>query len=146
MWNSLLKTRILSLPLTLYKYLYLWSNYRTKNTRWYTHIFFLKVLRAFPSKFLKNLAFTISKTNFITYSTPLYNITYIKTSIFLTLHLNILSLLFFIHFLLLLFLTLPRSLSPTVSSSFSTWSRSFSLSLIFALKTSMAWAFQAHHL
>ena len=87
-------------------------------------------VRAFPSKFLKNLIFIISKINFITYNTPLYNISYIKTSIFLTLHLNILSLLFFIHFLLL-FLTLRMSLSPTISPSFSTRSRSFFISLIF---------------
>ena len=85
---------------------------------------------AFLSKFLKNLAFIISIHNFITYNTLFYNISYIKISIFLTLHLNILSLLFFIHFFLL-FLTLPMSLSPTISPSFSTRSRSFFLSLIF---------------
>ena len=52
--------------------------------------------RAFPLRLLKNLTFTISKSIFITYNTSLYNISYIKTSIFLTLHLNIISLLFFI--------------------------------------------------
>ena len=55
-------------------------------------------VRAFPLNILKNLAFTTSKTNFITYNTSLYNIPYIKTSIFLTLYLNILSLSFFIFF------------------------------------------------
>ena len=39
-------------------------------------------LRAFHSTILKNLAFTISKPNFITYNTPLYNLPYIKTSNF----------------------------------------------------------------
>ena len=72
----------------------------------------LNLFRAFPSKLLKNLAFTISKTNFITYNTSLYNIPYIKTSIFLTLHLNILSLLFFIHFFII-------SHSPSLSLSLS---------------------------
>ena len=55
-------------------------------------------LRAFLSRILKNLAFTISKPIFITYNTLLYNIHHIKISIFLTLRLNILFLLFFIHF------------------------------------------------
>ena len=39
-------------------------------------------IRAFPSTLLKNLSFTISKLNFITYNTPLYKISYIKNSIF----------------------------------------------------------------
>ena len=65
-------------------------------------------LRAFLSRILKNLAFTISKPIFITYNTPFYNIPYIKTSIFLTLHLNIISLLLFIFFI---------SHSPSVSLS-----------------------------
>ena len=55
-------------------------------------------LRAFSSTLIKNLAFIISKPNFITYKTPLYNILYIKTSIFLTLHLKILSLSLYIIF------------------------------------------------
>ena len=87
-----------------------------------------KLIRAFSSKLLKKLAFTISKTNFITYNTPLYNIPYIKTSIFLTLHLNILALLFFIHFYyyfsLLLCLSLLLSLhlsSPGLEASPSIW-------------------------
>ena len=62
----------------------------------YAHQCWHHLIRAFPSTLLKHLAFTISKPNFITYNTPLYNIPYIKTSIFLTLHLNILSLSFFI--------------------------------------------------
>ena len=62
-------------------------------------------IRAFLSRLLKNLAFTISKPIFI--NTPLYNIPYIKTSIFLTLNLNILSLSFFI---------LPLSFSVSLSS------------------------------
>ena len=66
-------------------------------------------LRAFLSRILKNLAFTISKPIFITYNTPFYNIPYIKTSIFLTLHLNIISLLLFIFFI---------SHSPSVSLSY----------------------------
>ena len=87
-----------------------------------------KLIRAFSSKLLKKLAFAISKTNFITYNTPLYNIPYIKTSIFLTLHLNILALLFFIHFYyyfsLLLCLSLLLSLhlsSPGLEASPSIW-------------------------
>ena len=42
------------------------------------------ILRAFLSNMSKNIAFSISKPNFITYNTPLYNIIYIKTSIFFT--------------------------------------------------------------
>ena len=87
-----------------------------------------------PIKTSKKLTFNILKPIFITYNTPLYNISYIKNSIFLIFHLNILSLLFFIII----------SHSPTVFRSFSTW-WSFSLPLTFALKTSMAWPFQAHH-
>ena len=64
---------------------------------------------------LKNLAFTISKTNFIIYNTSFYNIASIKTSIFLTFYLKIISLLFFIHF----FILLSLSLSP-LSLCFST--------------------------
>ena len=41
-------------------------------------------LRAFLSNMSKNIAFSILKPNFITYNTPLYNTTYIKTSIFFT--------------------------------------------------------------
>ena len=59
-------------------------------------------VRAFPSTILKNLAFTILKPNFITYNTPLYNTTYIKTLCFLPFHLNIVSLLFFNNFLFFL--------------------------------------------
>ena len=66
---------------------------------------FVKVLRACPSSILKDLVFTISKTNFIIYNTPLYTIPYIKTSIFLTLHLNIISLLIFYSFSLYLSLS-----------------------------------------
>ena len=39
-------------------------------------------LRAFLSRIAKNLAFIISNPNFIIYNTPLYNIPFIKTSIF----------------------------------------------------------------
>ena len=85
-------------------------------------------VRAFPSKFLKNLVFIISKINFITYNTPFYNISYIKTSIFLTLHLNILSLLFlfifYYYFSLSLCLSLPLSLhlsQPSLEASPSLW-------------------------
>ena len=39
-------------------------------------------IRAFPSTLLKNLAFTISKTNFIIYNTSFYNIPSIKTYIY----------------------------------------------------------------
>ena len=75
-----------------------------------------------PIKTSKNLTFNILKPIFITYNTPLYNISYIKNSIFLIFHLNILSLLFFIHFLLL-FLTLPLSfhLSQPGEASPSLW-------------------------
>ena len=57
---------------------------------------------------LKNLAFTISKTNFIIYNTSFYNITSIKTSIFLTFYLKIISLLFFIFPLSLLCLSVSQ--------------------------------------
>ena len=75
-----------------------------------------------PIKTSKKLTFNILKPIFITYNTPLYNISYIKNSIFLIFHLNILSLLFFIHFLLL-FLTLPLSfhLSQLDEASPSLW-------------------------
>ena len=63
-------------------------------------------LQSIPIKPSEKLAFVISKTNFITYNTSVYNILYIKTFIFLTLHLYIHSLLFF-----LLFLSLSLSLS-----------------------------------
>ena len=42
----------------------------------------MRALKAFTSTLLKNLAFTISKTNFIIYNTSFYNIPSIKTSIF----------------------------------------------------------------
>ena len=58
----------------------------------------LGVLTTFPSNILKKFRFSISRISFITYNASLYNILYIKTSIFLTLHLNILSLSFFIIF------------------------------------------------
>ena len=57
---------------------------------------------------LKNLAFTISKTNFIIYNTSFYNIASIKTSIFLTFYLKIISLLFFIFPLSLLCLSVSQ--------------------------------------
>ena len=63
------------------------------------------LIRAFLSNMLKNIAFNISKSNFITYNTLLYNTTYIKTSIFfffLPFHLNNVSLLFFNNFLFFL--------------------------------------------
>ena len=60
----------------------------------------------------KNIAFSISKPNFIIYNTPLYNTTYIKTSIFLPFHLNNVSLLFFNNFLFLLSLVSLSSISP----------------------------------
>ena len=89
-------------------------------------------VRAFPSKFLKDLAFAISKTNFITYNTSLYNIPYIKISIFNTLFKYSFFIIFYSFFLL--FLTFLLSFSPTVSPSFSTQSRNFSLSLIFCFQ------------
>ena len=63
---------------------------------------------------LKYLAFTISKPIFITYNTLFYNIIYIKTSIFLTLYLNILPFLFFIHFFII-----SHSLFVSLSHCFS---------------------------
>ena len=77
---------------------------------------FVKVLRACPSSILKDLVFTISKTNFITYNTPLYNIPYIKTSIFLTLHLNIISLLIFYSFSLYLSFLCVSLSQPSATS------------------------------
>ena len=60
------------------------------------------------------IAFSIYKPKFIAFNTSLYNTPNIKTSIFLTFHLNIFSLLFFIHFLnyfsLFLCHSLPLSL------------------------------------
>ena len=41
-----------------------------------------RLIRVFSSTILKNLAFIISKTNFIMYNTSFYNISSIKTSIF----------------------------------------------------------------
>ena len=76
---------------------------------WVSIDVWMSTFKAFPSKVLKNLAFSISKTNFITFNTSLYNTTYIKISIFLPLHLNILSLLFFIHFFSFLSLSLSFS-------------------------------------
>ena len=69
-------------------------------------------VRAFLSNMSKNIAFSISKPNFITYNTPLYNTTYIKTSSFLPFHLNSVSLLFFNNFLFLLSPVSFSSISP----------------------------------
>ena len=77
---------------------------RVATSRW---LDFKTSLRAFTLRVLKILAYSIKKTNFIAFNTSLYNTSNIKTSIFLTLHLNIISLLFFIYFLF--FLSLPLS-------------------------------------
>ena len=76
------------------------------------------LIRAFLSNMSKNIAFSISKSNFIIYNTPLYNTTCIKTSIFffLPFHLNNVSLLFFnnfLFFLSLLYLSLSHSTAGT---------------------------------
>ena len=77
----------------------------------------LSFLGAFFSSILKNLAFALSKPIFITYNTPIYNTTYIKTSIFfLQFHLNNVSLLFFNNFLFFLSL-LCLSLSHSTTST-----------------------------
>ena len=65
-------------------------------------------LRASLSRLLKILAFTLSKPIFITNNVPLYNTTYIKTSIFFTISFKYFSLLFFNNFL---FFLSPLSLS-----------------------------------
>ena len=69
------------------------------------------LIRAFLSNMSKNIVFNISKSNFITYNTPLYNTTYIKTFFFfLPFHLNNVSLLFFLS---LLYLSLSHSTAGT---------------------------------
>ena len=67
------------------------------------------LIRAFLSNMSKNIAFSISKSNFITYNTPLYNTTYIKTFFFLLFHLNIIY--FFIFYSISLSVSLS-SISP----------------------------------
>ena len=65
-------------------------------SQWECHktLFKLPNLKAFTSRVLKILAFSISKSHFITFNISLYNTLNIKTSIFfLQLHLNIISLL-----------------------------------------------------
>ena len=68
-------------------------------------------IRAFSLSILKNLAFTFSKPNFITYNTPLYNLLYIKTSNFFpTLFKYSIFILFYSFFIL------PLSFSVSLSS------------------------------
>ena len=82
------------------------------------------ILRAFTPRVLKILAFSNSKSHFITFNISLYNTPNIKVSFFfffLQLHLNILFLFFFILFFFHpLPLCLTVSLSLFVSLSFST--------------------------
>ena len=70
-----------------------------------------KKITIFPSNFLKNLAFTISKHYFYNFNSSFYNTPNIKHSIFLQLYLNILSFNIFLHFYyyfsLSLYLSLP---------------------------------------
>ena len=81
-----------------------------------SHFQLFSSLRAFTSWILKILAFSISKSHFITFKISLYNTLNVKTFIFLQLQLNIISLLFFIPFLFLFFLSgLTISLSLSVS-------------------------------
>ena len=75
-------------------------------------------LRAFTSRILKFLAFSISKSHFITFKISLYNTLNVKTFIFLQLQLNIISLLFFIPFLFLFF---SSGLTVSLSLSVSLW-------------------------
>ena len=84
-------------------------------------------LRAFLSRLLKNLTFTLSKPIFITCNTPLYNTTYIKASIFFTISFKycffiIFQQFFYFSFLLCLSLshstvgaTLPHPLTTTTT-------------------------------
>ena len=62
------------------------------------------IIRAFLSRMLNILAFTISKSYFINFNIPLYNPPNIKTSIILPLHLNILFYSFFMFSLFFLFM------------------------------------------
>ena len=70
------------------------------------------MLRAFPSTILKNLAFTISKTNFIIYNKSLYNIPSIKTSIFFNIPFKYYFFIIFYSFFY--FLSLSLSLNPII--------------------------------
>ena len=83
------------------------------------HMNINSVLRAFPSRELKFLAYTISKHYFLAFNISLYNTSNIKDSIFLSLHLNIVFL-FSVSFSLssfslFLFETLPFSENPPLS-------------------------------
>ena len=80
------------------------------------------ILRAFTPRVLKILAFSNSKSHFITFNISLYNTPNIKVSFFfffLQLHLNILFLFFFILFFFILSLFVSLSLSPSLSLSLS---------------------------
>ena len=101
----------------------------SRQSAWYFLSLHSSLIRTFLSNILKNLAFTISKYYFYNFNTSFYNIPNIKHFIFFTTLFKYSFFNIFIHFLL--FLTLPLSLSPIISPSFSTRSRSFSLSLLF---------------
>ena len=92
------------------------------------HFFFIVIFynikfrtRAILSTIVKNLAFTISKHYFYNFNTSFYNIPDIKTSIFLQLHLNIISFIIFYSFFVFIFFIL------------SLWSHCLSLSLSVSL-------------
>ena len=72
-------------------------------------------LRVFTSRILKNLAFSISKSHFITFNIPLYNTFKIKTSIFfLQFHLNIIFYSFFVFIFFILSPSLPLGLTVSL--------------------------------
>ena len=85
----------------------------------------IEILWAFTSSILKILAFSISKSHFITFNISFYNTLNIELLFFLQLHLNIISLLFFYSFFVFIFfiispsrshcLSLPLSLSVSLS-------------------------------
>ena len=75
------------------------------------------MLRAFPSTILKNLAFTISKTNFIIYNKSLYNIPSIKTSIFFNIPFKYYFFIIFYSLSLSLSLSTQLFLTPLATAS-----------------------------
>ena len=75
------------------------------------------MIRAFLSRMLNILAFTISKSHSINFNISLYNPPNIKTSIILPLHLNILFLCFLYSFFLFFQITTIKQWAARHSSS-----------------------------
>ena len=72
------------------------------------------MIRAFLSRMLNILAFTISKSHFINFNISLYNPPNIKTSIILPLHLNILFLCFLYSFFLFFQITTIKQILSNI--------------------------------